>query len=309
MPISKVCEYPLGSFPMFDYPGVRLRAAIATHKPLIVAGAVNAYCALLAERSGIRALYLSGAGVANASFGMPDLGMTSLDNIVEEVQRITAVAKTPLIVDIDTGWGNPLMAARAVKLLERSGAAGVHIEDQVYEKRCGHRDGIRLVPPHEMCERIRAAVSAKSDSSFYIIARTDGIAAEGLEKALERAIAYVGAGADAIFVEAVSKIHNYHLFSEACRVPILANLTEFGKTPSWTAQEVAEHGVSIALFPLSAFRMMSKAAETAYHEIAAKGTTKDLIPSMQTREELYRALDYARYECEMDAWMEKLTRS
>lgn len=291
---------------MFDYPGARLRAAISTHKPLIVSGVINAYCALLAERAGLRAIYLSGAGVANASFGMPDLGLTSLDNVVEEVRRITLATKIPLIVDIDTGWGSSLNVARTVKLIEHAGAAAVHIEDQPFEKRCGHRDGITTIPKEVMEERIYAAVSSKSDKSFYIIARTDAIASEGIDKALDRAAAYVAAGADAIFAEAVTELHQYRLFKEACKVPILANLTEFGKTPGWTAHEVAQHGADIALFPLSAFRMMSKAAETAYHEIVSKGTTKELLPSMQTREQLYKTLDYPQYEARVDAWLNKI---
>ncbi len=290
---------------MFNYPGARLRAAISTHRPLVVCGVVNAYCALLAERSGIRAIYLSGAGLANANYALPDLGVTSLDNVADEVRKITYVSSLPLIVDIDTGWGSPLTIERAIKVLEKAGAAAVHIEDQPFEKRCGHRQGVSTVPVEVMLERIHAAVSAKSDASFYIIARTDAIATEGIESALKRAALYAEAGADAIFVEAVTQIEQYNSFKQACNVPILANLTEFGKTPGWTAQEVARHGADIVLFPVSAFRMMSKAAETTYRQIAAHGTTKELVSSMQTRKELYEVLDYAKYEKMIDAWMEK----
>lgn len=290
---------------MPDYPGNRLRAAIKAHKPLILPGVINAYCALLAEKAGVQAFYLSGAGVANACFGLPDLGLTSLDNVAEEVRRITYVSSKPLIVDADTGWGGPLNVVRTVKVLSQAGAAGVHIEDQPFEKRCGHRQGKVVISSNEMQERIKAAADAKPDPSFLLIARTDALGIEGLNETIDRIGSYIEAGADAIFLEAVTQIQDYQTVKKAHNVPLIANLTEFGKTPSWTAQEVADNGVDIALFPLSAFRAMSHAAEAVYQTLVSKGTTKELQPQMQKRTELYSVLNYALYEKQMDTWLEK----
>ncbi|MFA6916944.1 MAG: methylisocitrate lyase [Parachlamydiales bacterium] len=294
---------------MLDRPGIRLRKAITVHKPLILAGVVNAYCALLADKAGIPALYLSGAGVANACFGLPDLGLTSLDDVAEEVRRITYVTSTPLIVDADTGWGSPLNAARTVKILSKAGAAGIHIEDQPFEKRCGHRQGKVVIPPKEMIERISAAANAKEDDSFLLIARTDALAVEGLNDVISRVKQYIEAGADAIFLEAVTEIGQYRQVKDHCPVPLIANLTEFGKTPSWTAQEVSAHGADIALFPLSIFRAMSFAAQNAYELLKNQGSTKELLPQMQNRAELYSVLNYEKYEKQMDAWLEKYRSS
>lgn len=281
-------------------PGMRLRSAVAAERPLQVVGAINAYCALLAQRAGYKALYLSGAGVANASYGLPDLGITTLENVLEDVRRITGATTLPLLVDADTGYGSAFNISRSVKELTRAGAAGLHIEDQVQAKRCGHRPGKAIVPKEEMVDRIKAAVDARSDPAFVIMARTDALAVEGIEAAIERAQACREAGADMIFPEAVTELDQYRRFSKATGVPILANITEFGKTPLFGIEELRNAGVGLALYPLSAFRAMSRAAETVYRTIRADGTQKNVLDVMQTRDELYDAIDYHRYEQTLD---------
>ncbi|TLY76796.1 MAG: methylisocitrate lyase, partial [Gammaproteobacteria bacterium] len=263
-------------------------------------GTVNAYCALLAARSGFRALYLSGAGVANASFGLPDLGMTSLNDVCEDVRRITAACELPLLVDADTGWGAAFNIAKTGADLIRSGAAGMHLEDQVSAKRCGHRPGKALVPPGEMVDRIKAAVDGRTDAQFVIMARTDAHAVEGQNAALERAAAYLEAGADMIFAEALKSLEEYRQFTSRIRAPVLANITEFGQTPLFTTTELAAVGVRLVLYPLSAFRAMSKAALAVYQAIRAEGTQKSVLQLMQTRAELYDVLDYEAYERKLD---------
>ena len=270
--------------------GARLRSAIEAERPLQIVGTINAYTALLAERSGFRAIYVSGAGVANASFGLPDLGMTSLNDVCEDVRRITSASELPLLVDADTGWGGAFNIAKACKDLIKSGAAGMHLEDQVQAKRCGHRPGKALVSAEEMCDRIKSAVDGRTDASFVIMARTDAHAVEGQAAALERARAYVEAGADMIFAEALTSLDEYRQFTSAIRVPVLANITEFGKTPLFTTTELGSAGVRLVLYPLSAFRAMSKAAERVYAELRQKGTQKGVLDTMQTRVELYDVL-------------------
>jgi methylisocitrate lyase len=281
-------------------PGMRLRAAVAAERPLQVIGAINAYCALLAQRAGFKALYLSGAGVANASYALPDLGITTLENVLEDVRRITAATPLPLLVDADTGFGGAFNIARSVKELTRAGAAGMHIEDQVQTKRCGHRPGKAIVPQEEMVDRIKAAVDARSDPAFVIMARTDALAVEGIEPAIERAQACREAGADMIFPEAVTDLDQYRRFAKALGIPILANITEFGQTPLLGIEELRKAGVGLALYPLSAFRAMSRAAEAVYRTIRTDGTQKNALDAMQTRDELYDALDYHRYEQTLD---------
>ncbi|MCB1136084.1 MAG: methylisocitrate lyase [Chlamydiia bacterium] len=280
--------------------GSRFRKAVAEERPLQVPGVINAYVALLAQAVGYKALYLSGAGVANSSYGLPDLGMTTLDNVLEDVRRITAATDLPLLVDIDTGWGHAFMIARTVREMIRAGAAAVHMEDQVSAKRCGHRPGKALVSTEEMCDRIKAAVDAKTDSNFVLMARTDALASEGLDAALERAHSYAAAGADMLFAEAVTNIQHYTAFKQAAGVPVLANVTEFGKTPLFELKELASAGVDIALYPLSANRAMNAAALNVLKTVREKGTQKGCIDSMQTREDLYSYLDYHRYEKELD---------
>lgn len=281
-------------------PGRRLRAAVMTEKPLQVVGAVNAYSALLAQHAGFRVLYLSGAGVANASFGLPDLGITTLDNVSEDARRITAVTPLPLLVDADTGFGGAFNIARTVKELIRAGVAGMHIEDQVQAKRCGHRPGKRIVSREEMVDRIKAAVDARHDESFVIMARTDALASEGLDAALERALACREAGADMIFPEAVTTLEQYRRFADTVKLPILANITEFGRTPLFTVEELRQAGVGLVLYPLSAFRAMSQAALQVFAAIRNEGTQKNVLPLMQTREDLYQTLDYHGYERKLD---------
>jgi methylisocitrate lyase len=281
-------------------PGARMRAAVAEEKPLQVVGTVNAYCALLAEGAGFRTLYLSGAGVANASFGLPDLGITTLDNVLEDARRITAATELPLLVDIDTGFGGVLNIGRTVKEMIRAGVAGVHIEDQVPAKRCGHRPRKAVVPKEEMVDRIKAAVDARSDPSFVIMARTDALAVEGIQSAIDRAIACREGGADMIFPEALTELAQYRSFADAVGVPILANITEFGQTPLYNAQELCDAGVGLVLYPLSAFRAMSRAAEAVYATIRRDGTQQAALESMQTREELYHRLGYHDYERKLD---------
>ena len=280
--------------------GTRLRAAIEAERPLQIVGTVNAYSALLAERSGFKAIYLSGAGVANASFGLPDLGMTSLNDVCEDVRRITSATELPLLVDADTGWGGAFNIARTCKDLIKAGAAGMHLEDQVSAKRCGHRPGKALVPAEEMSDRIKAAVDGRTDPSFVIMARTDAHAVEGQKAALERAQAYVEAGADMIFAEALTSLAEYTQFTSTIRVPVLANITEFGKTPLFTTAELGSVGVRLVLYPLSAFRAMSNAALAVYGALRKEGTQKSVMNLMQTRTELYDVLGYNEYEKKLD---------
>jgi methylisocitrate lyase len=281
-------------------PGQKLREALELERPLQVAGTVSAYAAMLAARAGFRAIYLSGAGVANSAFGLPDLGVTTLNDVTEEVRRITAACELPLLVDADTGFGGAFSIARTCHELARAGAAGLHLEDQVQSKRCGHRPGKQLVPTQEMCDRLKAALDARRDESFVIMARTDAHAVEGLAAAVMRAQAYVAAGADMIFAEAITTLAEYRQFTGAVTVPVLANLTEFGRTPLFTAHELAEAGVRLALYPLSAFRAMSLAAQEVYASIRKDGTQRAQLARMQTREELYDVLDYHAYEAQLD---------
>ena len=280
--------------------GVKFREAIEKERPLQIAGAVNAYSALLAEQAGFRTLYISGGGVANASFGLPDLGLTSLADVVEDVRRVTGSTDLPVLVDADTGWGPALMIARTIRELTRAGAAGCHIEDQVQTKRCGHRPGKALVSGEEMADRIKSAVDGRTDDAFVIVARTDALASEGLEAAIERSCQYVEAGADIIFAEAVTELDQYRRFATETGVPILANITEFGQTPLFTVEELSEAGVRCVLYPLSAFRAMSKAALDVYTTLRREGTQKDVLDRMQTREELYDVIRYHEFEQKID---------
>jgi methylisocitrate lyase len=280
--------------------GARFRAALQQEKPLQIAGVINAYAALLAGQCGFRALYLSGAGVANASYGLPDLGLTSLHDVLEDVRRVTAATNLPLLVDADTGWGSALGIERTVRELIRAGAAAIHLEDQVAAKRCGHRPGKELVAAGEMCDRLKAAVAAKTDPAFVIMARTDAAAVEGLAAAIARARAYCQAGADMIFAEALTSLEEYRMFCQSVEAPVLANITEFGRTPLLTVDELASAGVSLALYPLSAFRAMSAAALEVYRAIRNEGTQRAMVAKMQTREELYQFLNYHQYEAKLD---------
>lgn len=282
-------------------PGARLRTAIRSERPLQLVGVVNAYIAMLAERAGFRALYLSGAGVANSSYGLPDLGMTTLDNVLEDVRRVTGACSLPLLADADTGFGGAFMIARTVKEFAKAGAAGIHIEDQVAAKRCGHRPGKAIVSESEMVDRIKAAVDARSDADFVIMARTDSLAVEGLGPALERAAAYREAGADMLFPEALENLDQYRAFAGAAGIPMLANMTEFGRTPLFSLEELAGAGVDIALFPLTLNRIMNQAAVQALAALRRDGHQKDLLDRMQTREELYEVLGYHAYEQKLDA--------
>jgi methylisocitrate lyase len=282
-------------------PGARFRKAVQEERPLQVIGAICAYHARLAQRTGYRALYLSGGGVAAGSLGMPDLGISNLDDVLIDVRRITDVCELPLLVDSDTGFGaSAFNVARTVRSLIKAGAAATHIEDQVGAKRCGHRPGKELVSAEEMCDRIKAAADARTDRDFVIMARTDGLAGEGLEAALARAARYAEAGADMIFPEAVTELAQYRKFVDAVKVPVLANITEFGKTPLFTVDELRSAGVAIALYPLSAFRAMNQAALKVYEAVRRKGTQKDVLALMQTRDELYDYLDYHAYEKKLD---------
>lgn len=281
-------------------PGARFRAALAAERPLQIAGTINAYSALLAQRAGFRALYLSGAGVANASYGLPDLGMTSLDDVLVDARRITSRVDLPLLVDIDTGWGHAFNIARTIRELARAGVAAAHIEDQVAAKRCGHRPGKELVATDEMCDRIRAAADAKTDPDFVLVARTDAAASEGVPAAIARAQAYLAAGADMIFAEALTTLDDYRQFTAAVKAPVLANLTEFGKTPLFTVADMRAAGVAMVLYPLSAFRAASAAAANVYQTIRRDGTQQAAVPTMQTRAELYDVLDYHAYEQKLD---------
>jgi methylisocitrate lyase len=280
--------------------GARFLDALETERPLQIVGTINAYTALLAERAGHKAIYLSGAGVANASFGYPDLAMTTLGDVCEDIRRISAATELPLLVDADTGFGSAFMIARTVREMIRAGAAACHIEDQVAVKRCGHRPGKALVETGEMCDRLKAAVDGRTDDDFAVMARTDAHAVEGQQAALDRAAAYVEAGADMIFAEALTTLDEYREFTKTVDAPVLANLTEFGKTPLFTTGELADAGVRMALYPLSAFRAMSKAALAVYETIRQDGTQKAVVDSMQTRAELYDVLGYQAYEDKLD---------
>lgn len=286
-------------------PGKKFRQAITKESPLQVIGAINAYHARLAERSGFQALYLSGGGVAAGSLGIPDLGITTLEDVLIDIRRITGVTSLPLLVDIDTGFGGAFNIARTIKSVEKAGAAAVHIEDQVQAKRCGHRPNKAIVTQDEMVDRVKAAVDAKTDPDFVIMARTDALAVEGLNSAIDRACACLEAGADMIFPEAINDLETYQKFTTKVNVPVLANITEFGATPLFTTEELKGVGISIVLYPLSAFRAMNKAALKIYEGIREHGTQKDLINDMQTREELYDFLNYHDYEKKLDALFKK----
>ncbi|MDT8428619.1 MAG: methylisocitrate lyase [Pseudomonadales bacterium] len=280
--------------------GARFRKALRTHKPLPIVGTINAYSAMLAEQAGHHAIYLSGGGVANASYGLPDLGITSLNDVIIDVERITHASELPLLVDIDTGWGGAFNIARTIQLMERAGAAAVHIEDQVSQKRCGHRPNKAIVSREEMADRVKAAVDARVDEDFVIMARTDALAVEGMDSAIERAIACVEAGADAIFPEAMLSLADYQQFTAAVQVPVLANITEFGSTPLFNQAELNSVGIAMVLYPLSAFRAMSKAALNVYRSLAENGDQKAVLETMQTRKELYEVLGYHAYEQKLD---------
>ena len=278
---------------------------IKMNKPLVVTGAINAYCALLAEKAGIKAIYLSGGGVANASYGLPDLAMTSREDVLEDVRRIRSASNLPLLVDIDTGWGSALGISRTIKEMISAGASGVHIEDQVTEKRCGHRPNKEIVTCSEMVDRIKAAKDAKTDENFLLMARTDAFALGGLQEVIDRSNAFIEAGAEAIFPEAISSLKDYEEISKNVSKPVLANITEFGMTPLFSHNELADAGVEIVLHPLSAFRAMSKAAEKVYATLASGGDHEGLLDKMQTRDELYDVLDYHMYEEKIDKLFEK----
>ena len=280
--------------------GARFRAALAAERPLQIVGCIHAYAARMAERVGFKAIYLSGGGVAAGSLGLPDLGITTLEDILTDVRRITAITDVPLLVDADTGFGSALNIARTVRSLIASGAGAVHIEDQVQAKRCGHRPGKAIVSRDEMVDRIKAAVDARTDAEFVIMARTDAIAVEGVAAAIDRACACVEAGADMIFPEAVTELSMYREVAEAVKVPVLANITEFGATPLFTVGELVRHGVALVLYPLSAFRAMSAAALRVYVTLRREGTQKSVLALMQTRAELYEFLDYHDYEAKLD---------
>ncbi|KPQ29340.1 methylisocitrate lyase [Halomonas sp. HL-93] len=282
-------------------PGARFRAALEANRPLPILGTINAYTAMMAERVGHQAIYLSGGGVANASFGLPDLGMTTMNDVVEDAHRICGSTDVPLLVDIDTGWGGAFNIARTVKEMQRAGVAAVHLEDQIAQKRCGHRPNKAIVSQQEMVDRIKAAADAKLDPDFYLIARTDAFQKEGLDAAIERANACVDAGADAIFAEAVHTLDDYRAFCERVNAPILANITEFGATPLFTQQELGEVGCRMVLYPLSAFRAMNAAALHVYQSIMDNGHQKDVVGTMQTRDELYDFLNYHDFEQKLDA--------
>lgn len=287
-------------------PGAKFRLAVKNNNPLQIVGTVNPYCAMMAKNVGHQAIYLSGGGIANASYGLPDLGITTLNDVLVDVERITNACDLPLLVDIDTGFGGAFNIARTIKAMEKAGAAAVHIEDQVAQKRCGHRPNKAIVTQQEMVDRVKAAVDARRDENFVIMARTDALAVEGMESAIERAIACVEAGADMIFPEAMSELGQYQQFSNALRdatgkhVPILANITEFGQTPLYGCEQLAQSNVDMVLYPLSAFRAMNKAAENVYQHLLQEGNQEALISSMQTRKELYAHLNYHTYEDKLD---------
>ena len=280
--------------------GKKFRDALKENSPLVIPGTINAYSAILAEKSGHKAIYLSGGGVAAASYGIPDLGITSMEDVLTDVKRITNASSLPLLVDIDTGWGGAFNIAKTIKSMIDAGCGAVHIEDQVSQKRCGHRPNKSLVSKDEMQDRIKSAVDGRHDESFFIMARTDAIASEGIEGALERILAYVEEGADGIFLEAATSLEEYALVKKETNVPILANITEFGKTPLFTKDELAQVGVDMMLFPLTAFRAMSQIAEKVYISLAKDGTQDGLLDIMQTREELYDRLNYHSFEQKLD---------
>jgi methylisocitrate lyase len=280
--------------------GKRFRSALANNSPLQIVGTINAYTALMASKIGHQAIYISGGACANASYGLPDLGMTSMNDVLEDARRITAVVDTPLLIDIDTGWGGAFNIARTIKESIRSGVAAVHIEDQVAQKRCGHRPNKEIVSLQEMADRIKAAVDAKTDNDFFILARTDSYAIEGLQASIDRSGAYIEAGADGIFAEAMANLDEYQAYDEAIDAPLLANMTEFGMSPLFAKEELAAHGVNMILYPLTATRAMNKAAEMVYQEVLDKGHQKDVVEHMQTRMELYDYLNYHEYEETLD---------
>ena len=286
-------------------PGQKFREALKNSQPLIIPGTINAYSAKLAERSGHRAIYLSGSGVAAASYGLPDLGVTSMDDVLIDVKRITNATSLPLLVDIDTGWGESDQITKTITEMGMAGCAAVHIEDQVFDKRCGHRPNKQLVSIKEMTNRLKVAIKSKIDDSFFVMARTDAIASEGVEGALKRCKAYIEEGADGIFLEAVTSIDQYKEFKDNFSVPVLANITEFGKTPLFTQNELKEVGVDMVLYPLTAFRAMSLSAEKIYNSIIKHGTQESLLDIMQTREELYEVLDYYNFEKQLDDKLSK----
>jgi methylisocitrate lyase len=281
--------------------GARFRAALDAESPLQIAGTINAYTALLAERAGFKAIYLSGAGVANASFGLPDLAVTTLNDVTEDIRRIASATNLPLLVDADTGWGSAFMIARTIREMTWAGAAGCHLEDQVAVKRCGHRPGKALVSSDEMCDRLKAAADGRIDAQFVLMARTDAHAVEGQQAAIDRAAAYVEAGADMIFAEALTTLEEYQQFTDVIKVPVLANLTEFGKTPLFSCDELASVGIAMTLYPLSAFRAMSAAALDVYQTIKSDGTQRAVVEKMQTRLDLYDVLAYQAYEDKLNA--------
>jgi methylisocitrate lyase len=281
--------------------GAKLRAAIAAEKPLQAVGAINAYAARLAEATGFRALYLSGGGVAANSLGLPDLGISTMDDVLIDIRRITEASTLPLLVDADTGWGGAFNIARTVRSFVKAGAAGLHIEDQVQSKRCGHRPGKEVVPREEMVDRVKAAVDARSDAGFVVMARSDALASHGLDEMIERLVACVAAGADAVFPEAITDLAMYRKVKEAVRVPVLANITEFGRTPLYTRDELGAVGVDIVLHCCSAYRAMNLAALEVYQAIRRDGTQKNVVAKMQTRDDLYKYLDYHAYEQKLDA--------
>ena len=285
--------------------GKRFRQAVTEEKPLMIVGTINAYCAIMAEKVGHKAIYLSGAGVANASYGLPDLGITSSNDVLVDVHRITSVTGLPLLVDIDTGWGGAFNIGRTIRAMIKGGAAAVHIEDQVQQKRCGHRPGKVIVSENEMVDRIKAAVDAKTDPDFVIMARTDALAVEGLQAAIDRSCACVEAGADMIFPEAITELEMYRKFAAAVGVPVLANITEFGSTPLFTTAELASSNVSMVLYPLSAFRAMNAAALKTYQVIKEEGTQKKVIDIMQSRSELYDYLGYHEFEQKLNTLFEQ----
>jgi methylisocitrate lyase len=280
--------------------GKRFRDALEEERPLQIVGTINAFTALLAENAGFKAIYLSGAGVANASFGLPDLAMTTLNDVCDDIRRIASATDVPLLVDADTGWGSAFMIGRTIREMTWAGAAGCHLEDQVAAKRCGHRPGKALVETAEMCDRLKAAVDGRINSDFVVMARTDAHAVEGQQAALDRAAAYVEAGADMIFAEALTTLEEYQQFTDTIKVPVLANLTEFGKTPMFTTDELGEVGIRMALYPLTAFRAMSKTALDVYTNLRANGTQSADLERMQTRTELYEVLGYQAYEDKLD---------
>lgn len=289
---------------MQDSMGKKFKDLVRDEPPLQVLGAINAYSALLAQRVGAKSLYISGAGVANASYGLPDLGITTLNDVLEDVRRIRQISSLPILVDVDTGFGNMFSIARMVKLMEQAGVAAIHIEDQVVSKRCGHRPNKAIVTMQEMGDRIKSAVDARVDENFVIMARTDAYAKEGINSAIERAAYFVELGADMIFPEALTTLDEYRKFTSNLSVPILANITEFGKTPIFTRQQLKEAGLGLILYPLSAFRAMSKAALNVYSAIINKGTSESVIDTMQTRDDLYDVLGYSDFEKKLDKLLE-----